>query len=144
MSYTVQFNYQGASVDLHVWDEGENTATVSTVFSKFKKRGAGRKVLDKAIEYADLLSLDLVLEVSPFGEGPKMADHELRAFYMSLGFRLVGDNVMERTVKREPNEAKLMVIRPWGEATTCTYTEEEAVRIIDVHGLSKVHFFFAE
>lgn len=95
MGYVVKFEYQEAYSEVSVWDDG-NTATLSVVFSKFRRRGAGRFVLEKAMQYADALKVDLFLEIVPFGENPGMDDKALKAFYMSLGFISQGSNVMLR------------------------------------------------
>lgn len=97
MGYIVDFTYQGASASLEVWDDGE-TATLATIHSKFRKRGAGRKVLALVLQYADALDLTLLLEVVPFGDEPRMSATELKALYMSAGFLNQGGNIM----KREP------------------------------------------
>lgn len=115
MSYRVQFVYQGANVDLHVWDEGENTATIASFFSKFKKHGAGRKVMERTLEYADAMGLDVVLEVDPFGDGPKMTADELRAFYMTFGFQMMGDNVMERKADGRSRKSENVFVRECSE-----------------------------
>ena len=91
MGYSVRFEYQEAYAEVSVWDDDE-TATLVAVYSKFRQRGAARKVLERAIEYCELMELDLVLEVMPFGEAPKMTAPELKAFYMSLGFEAMGSS----------------------------------------------------
>jgi hypothetical protein len=101
MSYVVDFTYQGASASLEVWDDGK-TATLATIHSKFRKRGAGRKVLALVLQYADALDLTLLLEVVPFGDEPRMSAPELKALYMSVGFVSQGGSIM----KREPIRAQ--------------------------------------
>lgn len=101
MSYIIDFSYQGASASLEVWDDGK-TATLATIHSKFRKRGAGSKVLGLVLQYADALNLTLLLEVVPFGDEPRMSATDLKALYMTVGFVSQGGNVM----KREPIRAQ--------------------------------------
>lgn len=95
MTYNVTFDYQDAYAELSVWDDNE-TATLKAIASKFRKRGAGRIVLSRALQYADFLGLTVVLEVVPFGDGVKMSAPELKAFYMSVGFSPTTANTMSR------------------------------------------------
>lgn len=143
MSYTVKFEHQGAYSELTVWDDYK-TATLEAVFSKFKRRGTGRFVLEKALEYAEDQHLDVFLEIAPFGEGHRMDEKELRAFYMSLGFRAQGSNVMLKSFDIPEETRTLMMMRPWGEPSITKWTENDAARIVDDHGLDQYHFFFAE
>lgn len=100
MSFDVQFAYKGAYAQLELWDD-EKTATLAAVNSTFKKRGTGSKVMRHTVEYADLLGLTLVLQISPFGEDTGMDKTELRAWYMTYGFEWRGDGVMERKPKEK-------------------------------------------
>lgn len=95
MTYDVRFEYKGAYAQLELWDDGK-TATLSAINSTFKNRGTGNKVLDPALEYADLKGITVLLQISPFGDDVGMDKTELRAWYMSKGFQWLGDGVMER------------------------------------------------
>jgi hypothetical protein len=99
VGYILDFSYQGASASLEVWDDGK-TATLATIQSTFRKRGAGRKILGLVLQYADALDLTLVLQVVPFGDEPRMSATELKALYMSVGFLSQGGNVMKREAIR--------------------------------------------
>jgi len=96
MGHSVTFELRGSSVSMDVWDDG-NTGSIELVSSKYKKRGLATQAMWKALEYADYLNLELVLEVHPFGEGLNRMDNaELKAWYMTFGFKLEGDNIMSR------------------------------------------------
>jgi hypothetical protein len=98
MGHTVTFEHKGASVTLDVWDN--RMGSLDLVSSKYKKRGLATNVVRKAVEYADFLDLELVLEVHPFGdELHRMDNAELKAWYMTFGFKLEGDNIMSRKRK---------------------------------------------
>lgn len=95
MTHTATFASQGAYAELEIWDDNK-TATLAALNATFKRRGAGTKVLELALEYADLKQLLVVLQISPFGDGVGMDKTALRAYYMSHGFTWQGDGVMER------------------------------------------------
>lgn len=101
MGHTVTFESHGSSVSMDVWSDGK-TGSIELVSSKYKKRGLATRVMRKAIEYADFLNLELVLEVHPFGEGLNRMDNaDLKAWYMTFGFKLEGDNIMSRPCQTE-------------------------------------------
>lgn len=100
MSTEVRFESQGAYAALEIWDDNK-TATLAALNATFKRRGAGTKVLELALEYADLKGLTVVLQVSPFGEDMGMDKSALRAYYMVHGFEWQGDCIMERKAKEE-------------------------------------------
>lgn len=95
MTYLVTFEHKGATAKVTVWDE--HTATLNSVYAKFRRRGAASEVIYRAIEYTDYLHLDLFLEVEPFGKEPLMSETDLKAFYMSFGFYPQGNNIMMRS-----------------------------------------------
>lgn len=101
MSYEVIFTYQEASATLTIWEDEFNTATLSSLSSKYRKRRTATVVLKKALEYVDMLGLDdLYLEVGPFGDEPRMSETDLKAWYMSHDFYSVGGNIMVRARKK--------------------------------------------
>ena len=140
---SVIFGFEGASAELELWENGM-TATLSALNARFKMRGTGNVVLEQALEYADWKQLEVVLEVSPFGEAAGMDKTELRAWYMSKGFKWEGDGVMARPAKTEQAAGTLMEERPWGEFQVSKFPEEEAAEIVDLHGLDKAHFYIQE
>lgn len=98
--HMVTFDSQKASAVLQVWYDGK-TAELEVISSKYRRRGNAGAVLQKALDYADFLNLEVVLEVQPFGDGVGMRDHELKAWYMSYGFQSEGNDVMARKRKSE-------------------------------------------
>lgn len=98
MNYDVTFSSQGSYVELEVWEDGK-TATLAAFNSTFKRRGAGRRIFEQAINFADRQGLTLVLQVSPFGDDAGMDKTELRAFYMCYDFVWQGEGIMERKPK---------------------------------------------
>ena len=93
--YVVSFDLNRANATLQVWYDGE-TAELELVSSKYRRRGNAGAVVQKALDYADFLDLEVVLEVQPFGDGIGMRDHELKAWYMTFGFLSEGNNIMAR------------------------------------------------
>lgn len=98
--YMVTFDSQKASAVLQVWHDGK-TAELELLSSKYRRRGNAGIVLQKALDYADYLNLEVVLEVQPFGDGVGMRDHELTSWYMTFGFEKEGNNVMARPRVRD-------------------------------------------
>lgn len=95
MTYVVIFEYHDASATLVVWDD-EKRATLSTVIAKFRKQGTGTAVIKKALAYADVFGMEVLLEVQPFGDEPRMPETELKAWYRTFGFYPTGGNTMRR------------------------------------------------
>lgn len=95
MSYTVTFDYQGASATLEVWDDG-NTATLVMITSKWRKKGMGTQVMQMALAYADAFQMEVNLEVHPFGDEPRMPVSELKAWYRTFDFYPTGGDTMRR------------------------------------------------
>lgn len=95
MGYIVTFEYQGAVATLEVWDGG-NTATLATITSKWRKRGMGAQAMQLMLAYADAFHMEVNLEVHPFGDEPRMPDHELKAWYRTFGFVPTGGDTMRR------------------------------------------------
>ena len=105
MGYSVSFEHHRANVTLDVWDD-TLTGSIELVSSKYKKRYLATYAMKKALQYADFLDLELILEVNPFGsEGHGMDSAELRAWYMTFGFVYEGDGVMARPRKSIPDPA---------------------------------------
>lgn len=101
MGHVVTFEHKGASVSMDVWC-GDKTASLELISSQYKRRGLASHVVNKALEYADFLDLEVVLQVQPFGdEAVRMPKDELRAWYMTMGFVYEGDSVMARKRKSE-------------------------------------------
>lgn len=101
MGYIVAFDYQGASATLEVWDD-EKRATLATVVAKWRKQGTGTAVIQRALAYADAFDMEVFLEVQPFGDEPRMPEHELKAWYRTFGFIPNGGDMMRR-----PRKARL-------------------------------------
>lgn len=100
---TVTFETHKTSAVIDVWDD-KKTAELELVSSKYKKRGLATQALNDALEYADFYDLEVVLEVCPFTDSHhKMDEAELKAWYMTFGFKLEGDNLMSRPRKSERN-----------------------------------------
>ena len=96
---SVTFEKYQSTVKMELWAD-EKTAEVALVSSQYKKRGLGGAVMTAAIEYADFYDLELVLTVSPFGSpGHQMEEAELKAWYMTFGFKNTGENTMCRPRK---------------------------------------------
>ncbi len=53
------------------------------------------------MEYADAFNMEVLLQVIPFGDEPRMKDHELKAFYRTFGFLPTGGDTMRRLRKEE-------------------------------------------
>lgn len=104
MGHTIKFEYQDAYSQTSIWDDGE-TGTLELLSSKFKRRGAAKKVLELTLIYADAFGIDLFLEVTPFGDGEKMSAPDLKAFYMTYGFQNKGEGVMFRPHQGVKNES---------------------------------------
>lgn len=98
MSCIVRFETHGAAAELELWDDG-STATLASLNATFKRRGTGTKALVLALNYADLVGLTVVLQVSPYGEDMGMDKTALKAYYMTHGFVWQGDCIMQRTPK---------------------------------------------
>jgi hypothetical protein len=96
----VTFDSNKASAVLQVWANGK-TAELEIITSKYRRRGNAGAVLQKALEYADFLNLEVVLEVQPFGDGVGMRKPELRAWYMTFGFKHEGNDIMSRKSFKE-------------------------------------------
>lgn len=94
-AYELSFELDQARVNLKIWNDGK-TCELATLSSQYRRRGKAGAVLQKALDYADFLNLEVVLEVQPFGDGIGMRDHELKAWYMSFGFQSEGNNIMAR------------------------------------------------
>ena len=86
MSTEVRFESQGAYAALEIWDDNK-TATLAALNATFKRRGAGTKVLELALEYADLKGLTVVLQVSPFGDAVHRVDDALGECQVVAGAR---------------------------------------------------------
>lgn len=95
MSYNVDFEYQGAAASLYVWDGGE-VAALNTLSSTWRRHGNANRVMALVLAYADAFDIELLLQVVPFGDEPRMKDHELKAFYRTFGFLPTGGDTMRR------------------------------------------------
>lgn len=98
---TITFEKNKASAVLDVWYDGK-TAELCLISSKFKKRHRATQIMHEVLTYVDAMDLEVVLEVYPFTDDHiKMDSAELKAWYMTFGFHLEGDNIMSRKRKSE-------------------------------------------
>jgi hypothetical protein len=101
MGHVVTFENKGAVITMDIWYDNK-TASIEAVSSKYKRRGLATGLMRLAIAYADMLDVETVLTVAPFGTPQRDPDAaELRAWYMTFGFNWEGDDVMSRPRKSE-------------------------------------------
>lgn len=93
--YEVVFEENGARAVLRIFSDGRY-AELATISSKYRRRGFATLMMLKALDYADFLNREVLLEVQPFGDGIGMRDHELKSWYMTFGFVNEGNDMMSR------------------------------------------------
>lgn len=85
MAKTIGFKHEGASADLNVW--GDGTATVSRVYSRYRRLGHAKQLLLQICTYADEHGLTLVLIAWPFGAArDRLTKEQLVPFYAKFDF----------------------------------------------------------
>lgn len=103
MTYEMKFFYKDAFATLVVWEDAP-TGTVTNVYSTYRGRGLATEVMRRLVSVADSMKLDLLLEVAPYGEDPKLDSSALETFYGKFGFVKNNPN---RDVMERPSPTKM-------------------------------------
>ena len=119
------FQHESAHARLTVWED--QTATVSGLYSRSRGKGFAKVVMQEIIDYADLMGLDLSLNVSSYGPefGHKFSDRMLVEFYKTFGFTVVEDDALPVLMER-PN-----VVNPY--ESYCTEHNRQLVFCAYLH-----------
>ncbi len=96
----IKFTYKSAGARLTLWNDG--TGHVSGVYSRERGKGHATKVMKELLVYTDKFEVDLLLEVSPYGEGDeRLTRGQLMEFYGKLGFVETDDEGWPPLMRRE-------------------------------------------
>ena len=78
-----------ASASVQLQSLGGESYLLHNLFASEKRKGDGRAVMDKAVEYADTHALALTLVAQQYGREEGMSNKQLENFYKEFGFATV-------------------------------------------------------
>jgi len=105
MASTTIIRYRSASAQVHDWGNGK--ASVSNVYSPTRRRGAGTKLMQKVVKFADIKGLILTTSAEPYGPHASEKDIPwLVEFYKKFGFKTPFPNKHPNWLIRHPSQKK--------------------------------------
>lgn len=100
VTYEITMTFRSANCSLIVWED-EDTITVSSLYSEFRRRGHATELMQRVIELADAMDRNLILRVQPYGDDERIEKKRLIEFYEKFGFVKSDNDVMSRSRKNQ-------------------------------------------
>lgn len=98
MAEVMVFTHESATAEVLFWNDGK--VSISSVYSKDKRKGHATMVLGKVIDYADEHIIDLFLVAHSVGDELDPSTQQLKTLYEKFGFFVVNNSsdfiIMER------------------------------------------------